>query len=432
MPSPQTVYPAVGCCLQALAFVRHRTAQEALAALVTALLVGQSLRPSVLARALPSPHACPARARYRQVARAWARPWLTAAQLSPALVTAALALAPPDGAPLLVLDSVRCGGWEVFTVGLAWHGRVLPLRWAVLPYPWPKGQFTPTVCWLLRQVAASWPTKAGAPHLVADRGFPSRPFFATLDALGWGYTIRLRASDVVTTAAGQHQGYEVLTTAQAGVWTTQPGRFGRHADVTTGRTRLVVGRGLAVLPWHQRDGGSARARARRQARRLHGVKQTGRARPTEPWLILLTTHRTWLAAVRAYSRRYHTEGTYRDAQGGWDGRHGWDLDERVAAATTAQQVETVVGLWALGTLLQSWLGDQLTAVTTPSAIRAVATEWTVHGRLSVWARGRLALTDPSGRLRDWIPATLHAAARIAASASAPTRAQPPTCLAEVA
>jgi len=431
MPSPQQVYPAVLACLQALAVVRHRTAQEAVAALLTALLVGQSLRPSALARALPSPHPRPARARYQQVARAWARPWLTAAHLSPALVAAALALAAPAGAPLLVLDSVRCGGWEVFTVGLCWHGRVLPLRWAVLPYPWPKGQFTPTVCWLLRQVAAAWPADAPAPHLVADRGFPSLPLFKTLDALGWGYTIRLRASDVVTTATGQLQGYDLLATATPETWTSQPGRFGRHADPGA-RTRLVVGRGIAVRPWHQRDAGSARHRSRRLARRLHGVKQTRRAAPTEPWLIVLTTHPRWLDAVRAYAQRYHTEGTYRDAQGGWDGRHGWDLGERVAGAATVQQVETAVGLWALGTLLQSWLGDQLTAATTPAAIRAVAGEWTVHGRLSVWARGRLALTDPSGRLRSWLLTTLRTAADRLQAGGVAMAAQAPPPLHEVA
>lgn len=431
MPSPQQVYPAVLACLQALAVVRHRTAQEAVAALLTALLVGQSLRPTALARALPSPSVRPARARYQQVARAWARPWLTAAQLSPALVAAALALAAPPGTPVLVVDSVRCGAWEVFTVGLCWHGRVRPLRWALLPYPWPRGQFTPTVCGLLRQVAAGWPAAVPAPHLVADRAFPSLPLFKTLDALGWGYTIRLRASDVVTTAAGPVQGYALLRAATPEAWTSQPGRFGRHD--AAGATLLVGGRGVAVRPWHQRDGGRARHRARRQARRLHGVKQTQRPAPTEPWLILLTTHQRWLAAVRAYGQRSHTEGTYRDAQGGWDGRHGWDLGERLAAATTVRQVETLVGLGALGTLLQSWLGDHLTAATTPAPIRAVAGEWTVHGRLSVWARGRLALTDPSGRLAAWVPTALGAAAaRIGRRAAVPTALAPPSPTVKVA
>jgi hypothetical protein len=422
MPASSAVYAAVLACLQALGAAPHRTAQAALAGLVSALLLGQSLRPSALARALPSPRPVPARGRYRQVARAWDRPWLTADHLTPALVRGALAATQPT-APLLVLDSLRCGAWEVFTVGLAFHGRVLPLGWAVLPYPWPKGRFTPTVCALIRRVAAAWPADAAVPHLVADRAFPSAPLIATLEAVGWDYTLRLRASDVVTTAAGTVQGYALLATALPEAWSQQPGRFGRHGDAGT-RSRVVVGRGLVVLPHHQRDAASARHRARRRAQRLHDVKQTRRPSPTEPWLILLTTHRTWRDAVRAYGRRYHTEGSYRDAQTGWDGRHGWDLGERIAAAPSAQQADTAVGLWALGTLLQSWLGDRLTATDTPPAIRAVAGEWTVHGRLSVWARGRLALTDPSGRLHFWIPAALRAAADRFAAAPPSAAAQP--------
>jgi hypothetical protein len=399
----------------------HRTAQATLAGLVSAVLLGQSVRPSALARALPSPQPVPARGRYQQVARAWDRPWLTADHLTMALTPGALALT-EAGAPLLVLDSLRCGPWEVFTIGLAWHGRVLPLSWLILPSPWPKGRFTPTVCALVRQVAAAWPATAPAPHLVADRAFPSMPLVTTLAAVGWGFTIRLRASDVVTTEAGASQGYDLLRAATPEGWTSQSGCFGRprHPGMATW---LIVGRGLSVLPWHQRDAASARHRARRRARRLHAVKQTHRPSPTEPWLILLTTHRAWRDAVRAYRRRYHIEGSYRDAQTGWDGRHGWDLGERIAAAATAQRVDALVGLWALGTLLQSWLGDQLTAATTPAAIRAVAAEWTVHGRLSVWARGRLALTDVSGRLRFWIPAALRAAADrfTAAGDTAPPR-----------
>ena len=307
MPAPTAVYAAVLSCLQALGVARHRTAQAALAQVVSALLLGQSLRPSVLARALSSPQVVPARARYQQVARVWNRPWLTAAQLTTALVAGALALARPT-APRLVLDSLRCGAWEVFTIGLTFHGRVLPLSRAPLPYPWPKGEFTPMVCALVRQVAAVWPADAPRPHLLADRAFPSGALVATLDAVGWDYTLRLRASDVVTTATGMRQGYDVLTAAVPEGWSQQRGRFGRHADAGL-RSQVVVGRGLVVPPWHQRDAGSARARARRRAQRLHGVKQTRRASPTEPWLILLTTAPTWLAAVRAYRQRYHTEGS---------------------------------------------------------------------------------------------------------------------------
>lgn len=180
MPSPDIRYPVVRSWLQALGITTHPIALVAPAQLVTALLACRSLRPSALMRALLSPVDVPARQRDQHVARSWDRRWLTSAWLTPCLVRAALALvllAPvavaaasvvagspvppallgslPGGPVHLALDSVRCGSWEVFTLGVVWSGRVLPVGWAVLPYPWPKRRFTPTVCALLRQVAAT-------------------------------------------------------------------------------------------------------------------------------------------------------------------------------------------------------------------------------------------------------------------------------------
>src|SRR5919197_5240879 len=137
MLSPQELYPLVLTWLQALEVCSHPTALGALAHLVVALLCGQSLRPSSVMRALLSPKPVPARQRYKRVARFWERPWLTPAWLTPRLVRAALALVDPDGwghtAGLthVVLDSVRCGPWEVFSLGVVWHGRVVPVSWAV-------------------------------------------------------------------------------------------------------------------------------------------------------------------------------------------------------------------------------------------------------------------------------------------------------------
>lgn len=105
------------------------------------------------------------------------------------------------------------------------------------------------------------------------------------------------------------------------------------------------------------------------------------------------------------------EGSYRDGQGGWDGRHGWDLEPVLSRRTDAAEVAAVVGLWALGTLVQSWVGDQLQRPETPAAARAIRREWTTTNRLSVWARGRLALTEPSGRLRAWLIETLSTGAQ---------------------
>ena len=110
------------------------------------------------------------------------------------------------------------------------------------------------------------------------------------------------------------------------------------------------------------------------------------------------------------------EGSYRDAQSGWDGRHGWDLEPTVAKQTDAAVVSGFVGLWALGLLVQSWVGDQVGRRDAPATVQAVVRGWSTTGRRSVWARGRLAFTDRSGGLADWLPATLAAgAARLAAA-----------------
>ena len=427
MSSPEAVYPVVVRWIEVVMGPGQRVAQTALAQLVVALLGGQRLTAAGLMRAMLSDAAVPARQRYKRVARALARPWLAPAWLTPRLVRAALALV-PEPTPHLALDSMRLGCWEVFTVGLVWHGRVLVVGWAVLPYPWPKQQFTPTVCALLTQVAAAWPPERAAPHLLADRGFPSKRFFATLQRLGWDFTVRLRATDVVGVETERQTVRERIALATPGTFQAQPASYGtgRLAVMAT----LVVGRGVPVLAWHQRDAGSARARTKQATRREHHVASTrGRgvvrqAPPTDRWMVLFSTHATWRPAVASYRRRWATEGSYRDAQSGWDGRAGWDLHHAVARLADADAVARLVGLWALGLLLQSWVGDQLGRSTDP-AIQAVVGGWTTSGRLSVWARGRLAFEDRFGRLQPWLLGTLdQGVARIAAAPPPPATILP--------
>lgn len=84
------------------------------------------------------------------------------------------------------------------------------------------------------------------------------------------------------------------------------------------------------------------------------------------------------------------------------------------------QVERVVGLWALGAILQTWVGHQVGQPDATPAVRAIRRQWTTSGRLSVWARGQFALQDRSGHLRAWLIATLtEGAPRVAAAPSAP-------------
>jgi hypothetical protein len=411
------LYPLIQSWLQALPATRplHATAARAMAQLVTALLVGQSLRPTALMRALVSPLPVPARQRYKRLARAWTRPWLSPAWLVPRLVPAALALVPADrdGLTHVALDSVRCGAWEIFTLGVVWHGRVLPVGWAVLPYPWPKGQFTPTVCALIRQVATVWPAERPV-HLVADRGFPSRQFLWTLRQVRWGWTVRLRATDAVTVAGQTQPVRSRLAAASADGRTAQAAHYGAGPQALPGT--LVIGQGLAVLPWHQRGPASVRQRlAQFAARQRHLADKHPRQRPdaarqTDPWVVLFSSQPTWLAAVRSYDRRWCTEGSYRDAQGGWDGQHGWDLEVTLARLTDPVTVERVVGLWALGALVQTWVGHRLGQPTVSAPVPLLRREWTTSGRLSVWARGQFALTDTSGRFRPWLRQILTAGA----------------------
>ena len=414
MPVRSPLYPLVETWLKALAYPAARPVRRALARRLTALLVAQRLTPAALMRALPSATPVPARTRYAAVAGFWDHPALQAAALTPVLVPAALALVRPTGAPVLVLDSVRCGGWETFTIGLVWHSRVVPLAWAVQPYPLPKGVFTPTVCQLIQQVAAAWPPHTARPHLLADRAFPSTRLFGTLQAAGWGWTIRLRASHwLVVDGVRDRVGVQYQADRDQ-TWTVLPARWGtgRGAVAAT----LVVGRGLPVIPWHQQGPASTRAAARQAAQRLkdlrhkHPRQQADRAAATDRWVALFTTETTALGALRRYRQRWATEGSYRDAQSGWDGQHGWGLDAALARLTDPARAAGVVGLWALGSLVQLWVGHRLCTSADPT-IQAVAAEWTTTGRLSVWGHAHLAFTDPSGRLTPWLSATLAAGAR---------------------
>jgi hypothetical protein len=375
---------------------------------------------------LPSPDPVPARQRFLRRRRALAREWLRSAPLTPALVRAALALVPTlAGQPTyLALDEVRGGDWAILVLGVIWHKRVLPVAWAVLPYPWPPGQFTPTVCALLRRVAATWPADRPV-HLLADRGFPSQPLFRTLAALGWGWTVRLPARSSLTVAGAKCGARELVLTTPVGRWAAFAGAtYGQGPRRVAGA--VVVGRPLRVLPAHQANPGSLRARAaqaaRRQAHLKHKHARADASPETDAWVILFTTQAA-AAAQAAYRRRWAIEGSFRDAQSGWDGQHGWDLEATVAGLVAAQPVEAVVGLWALGTLLQSWLGAATVAPGVPHQVAAEVAGWTTTGRLSIWGRGQFALLDGSGRLAEWAEQTLRAGAAQTAAAP-PIRGRP--------
>ena len=89
---------------------------------------------------------------------------------------------------------------------------------------------------------------------------------------------------------------------------------------------------------------------------------------------------------------------------------------------TQGHAERLVGLWALASQVQQWIGVQTLAST--GAVATAVAHWTTTGRLSVWARGQLAVTDPHGRLGDWLTQVLTAGATRIAAAPPWPRPQP--------
>jgi hypothetical protein len=410
MLTPAELYPVIVLLLQTSGLVGHASGRARVARLVAALLVAQDLRPSALIRILPAPCARAARHRYASVRRALRGPWLTSAALTPGLVRAALAWVrqvgptPAPGCPwLLALDSVRCGPWEVFTVGLVVCGRALPLAWSVLPYPWPRGQFRPTVDRLVARVLRSWPAVTPV-CLLADRAFPSTSFFQTLARAGADWTVRLQARQYVTDAHGTCRRIrDLLATADAHEITIQPVTWGKASGVSG--WLVIAGRGLLVVPEHQRGPASLAIRARQhhkrhkdRARRRIGTNQ-GPQR--DEWLVLFTTAADARTALRQYLARWAAEGSYRDLQGGWDGQHGWHFDRVVDRRSDAAEVDGLVGLWAVGTLVQIGLGVGLTAPEAPAAVRQAPAGWATTNRLSWWWRGKCVLESPDRVLRAW-------------------------------
>ncbi|HEX5417257.1 MAG TPA: hypothetical protein VFZ25_16455 [Chloroflexota bacterium] len=397
----------------------HGASLSAIADLVGALLATQSLHASDLARALPDLQTAQARQAQRRVRRILGRSCLSGPRLTPWLIRAALQLV-SDAEVSLVLDSTRCLRWEIFTLGVRWHGRVVPIAWQILPYPWPKRQFTPTVLALLDRTLAHWPADRPL-HLVADRGFPSLKLFGCLarwrERVPLGYTIRLRASDWVR--PGDEPAVKVGDLERAvpvGTWTVQQAAYRRRGRAVPSSV-LVIGHGLPVYPSHQMgpaDRARRTSRARGRVDHLISKAQPGAALSDRVWA-LLSTKATWREAVRAYTGRFATEGTYRDVK-------TWDLEAVASHETDLGHLDGLMGLASLGYLVQAAIGSAAGRATDQD-VRARQQQWSTTDRLSIFWRGRQVLRDP---VHNWLPFLSQTLSSLAATCAPKSTVPEPT------
>ena len=256
-------YPQARAWVKAMLGRTHATVVHTMAWAVLCVLVAQRVTPAALARALPAEQAGRARARLTRVRRWWTGPPLDQVVVSPQLIQKARVLLPPHQPVVVALDTTRLGPWEVWLAGIVVAGRTLPIGWAVVPYPWPKGRFRATTIALIQRLQAAFP-RGVRWTLVADRGFPSAVLFAQLRHGGTGFSVRLRLSDWVTVA-----GVYAMVAVHL-----ETGRLvdGQRTAAAMGRGRpdqplvpgwVVVSAAVAAPPKHKQNPGTVRERAKR-------------------------------------------------------------------------------------------------------------------------------------------------------------------------
>ena len=397
-----TLYPVFAALLVVLIGPIHAASFRAVSVLIWALLVGQSLHVADLARAVPNLKAAGARQAMRRVRRVLGRAPLTSLVLTPHLIAIALRLV-SDETVTLVLDSTRCLRWEVFTLGVVFHGRVLPVSWSILPYPWPRNRYTPTVVALIEHTLFYWPTSRSL-HLVADRGFPSLKLFGCLECwrtrLSLGYTIRLRAGDWVYLADGRHLRLaDLMNALAADKWTSWVASYS-HRKKASPSAVLVIGYSQPEYPAHQRGpADQARREARAKRRQAHLLsKGQPKAPETDRVWALLTTAPTVVEARRRYGLCFHTEGTYRDLK-------AWGLEDVAAHETDPQHLTGLIGLAVLGYHIQASIGA-VAGCASSTLVQARQRQWSTADRLSVFWRGRQVLHDRAFDWSPWMRATL--------------------------
>jgi hypothetical protein len=390
-----------GWVKEILTSATHATVIGTVAWVVLCLLAAQRLTPAALARALPAEDAGSGRSRLRRIRRWWSGPALDQTTVTPRLISAALALLPPAQGIVIALDTTRVGGWEIWQAGVVFAGHTLPVAWAVVPYPWPKGKFRQVTLALIAQLQAGFgPGQRWV--LVADRGFPNPDLFAQLLRHQTDWTVRLRLSDWVEIQGVYAPVADHLDAGRLVAGAAVAATLGTGAPSQPRVTaQLVVSESVPRPPVHKRNLGTTRERAKRAKERTQHLAQKGRKskppsaraqRYAHTW-VLFTTAPTVDAAVAQYAQRMAIEETFRD----W--HHGWGLRAAAAALPTVTMVTRLVGLVSVADQLHVALGVRLSRDPRGQIRRA---QWTVTDRVSYFWCAQHLFTDAGCDWTAWL------------------------------
>jgi len=386
----------------------HATVVRTTAWIVLCVLTAQRITAAALARALPADQAGSGRARLTRVRRWWTGPPLEQTIVSPQLIQAALMLL-PSGQPVVVaLDTTRLGSWEVWLAGIVIQGRTVPIGWAVIPYPWPKGRFRTTTIALIQRLQGAFPPGVSW-SVVADRGFPSAALFAQLRQAGTAFSVWLRLHVWVTVAGVYAMVAEHLEAGRLVVGQRTAATMGcgqRDQPLVSGW--IAVSAAVVVPPKHKRNPGTARERLKRatahakQRARKYGRHTTPPSataqRYAQTW-VLFTTAPTVAHAVAEYTQRMAIEETFRD----W--HSGWGVRTVVVALPTETMVDRLIGVVCLTYSLQMGLGQRLSADPLGQRCRR---QWTATDRVSWFWCGQRLFHDPGYDWRAWLAAQWQA------------------------
>jgi hypothetical protein len=417
MTTASVGYESVHCWVKHVLGRTHATVVGTGTWAVLCLLVAQRVTPAALARALPYEQAGSGRSCLRRVRRWWSGPALEQVEISSALIRQALLVRATAQAVVVALDTTRVGPWEVWLAGMVVGGRTLPIGWAVIPYPWPKGRFRATTLALVAQLQRAFP--AGVRwSLVADRGFPSAALFAQLRCGGTAFSVRLRLSDWVRVAGVYAKVVDHVEAGRVGVGQRTAATVGHgQPDLPLVPGWVVVSAAVATPPKHKQNPGTARERAVR-ARRQAQHRKHKRGRKTSPpsaatqryaqtW-VLFTTAPTLTQAVSEYAGRMAIEETYRD----WHSH--WAVRTAAAALPSEAMVTRLIGVVCLAYTLQMHLGQRVSLAPETQRRRG---QWTVTERVSWFWCGQRLFADPG---YDWSAWRAQQWARLGQSgASAP-------------